>query len=277
MSHELRTPLNAVIGFSDMLTQENELMLDGKRRNEYAGLINDSGKHLLSVVNGILDMSKIETGNFEITPEPFAPAQVVASCCSLLALRASEAGVRLEKLAPADLPDIVADKRAVQSDLAQPRVQCDPLHRSRRHGDGLARAPKRPRSLLPSRTTASASAKPISRASASRISRLPPPTTAATRHRARTLHRQRTGAASRRQAFDQQPHRGGHARHRALAARLRARAAGQKPAAQQPNGVVSYLAGHGSAPHAGPAREARARCWNATTLNLEDIQVKKSA
>jgi len=117
MSHELRTPLNAVIGFSDMLTKEEELMLDGKRRKEYAVLINDSGKHLLSVVNGILDMSKIETGNFAITPEPFAPAEVVAACCDLLALRASEAGVRLERRGSAELPDIVADKRAVQQIL----------------------------------------------------------------------------------------------------------------------------------------------------------------
>ena len=117
MSHELRTPLNAIIGFSDMLMKEAELMLDGKRRNEYAGLINDSGHHLLSVVNGILDMSKIETDNFEITPEPFAPAQVIAGCCGLLALRAREAGVRLERLAADDLPDIVADKRAVNQIL----------------------------------------------------------------------------------------------------------------------------------------------------------------
>jgi cell cycle sensor histidine kinase DivJ len=117
MSHELRTPLNAVIGFSDMLMKEDELMLDRRRRNEYAGLINDSGTHLLSVVNGILDMSKIETGNFEITPEPFAPAQVIAGCCGLLALRASEAGVRLQQLAAADLPEIVADKRAVSQIL----------------------------------------------------------------------------------------------------------------------------------------------------------------
>jgi two-component system, cell cycle sensor histidine kinase DivJ len=117
MSHELRTPLNAVIGFSEMLMKEDELMLDGKRRKEYAGLINNSGKHLLSVVNGILDMSKIETGNFTITPEPFAPAQIVASCCELLALRASEAGVRLEQRASAGLPDIVADRRAVQQIL----------------------------------------------------------------------------------------------------------------------------------------------------------------
>jgi cell cycle sensor histidine kinase DivJ len=113
MSHELRTPLNAIIGFSEMLKREAALMLDAQRRNEYAGLINDSGNHLLSVVNGILDMSKIETDNFEITPEPFNPGQVIASCCDILALRAREAGVALERLVPGDLPEIVADKRAL--------------------------------------------------------------------------------------------------------------------------------------------------------------------
>jgi cell cycle sensor histidine kinase DivJ len=117
MSHELRTPLNAIIGFSDMLMNETSLMLDIKRRNEYAGLINSSGRHLLEVVNGILDMSKIETGNFEITPESFAPSQVVAGCCELLALRASEAGVRLEKISSANLPEIIADRRALNQIL----------------------------------------------------------------------------------------------------------------------------------------------------------------
>jgi cell cycle sensor histidine kinase DivJ len=117
MSHELRTPLNAIIGFSDMLMQEAVLMLDAKLRNEYAGLINGSGHHLLSVVNGILDMSKIEIGNFEITPEPFAPAQVFAGCCGLLAPRAREAGVQLEKLAADELPEMIADKRALNQIL----------------------------------------------------------------------------------------------------------------------------------------------------------------
>jgi cell cycle sensor histidine kinase DivJ len=114
MSHELRTPLNAIIGFSEMLTQEEQMRLDQERRQEYARLINDSGHHLLAVVNGILDMSKMETGDFEITPEPFAPAQVVGGCCDLLALKAREAGIELAIELAADLPDIVADKRAVK-------------------------------------------------------------------------------------------------------------------------------------------------------------------
>jgi two-component system, cell cycle sensor histidine kinase DivJ len=112
MSHELRTPLNAIIGFSEMITQEETLALDAARRREYAQLINDSGQHLLSVVNGILDMSKMEAGNFEISPEPFAPRAGLMSCCNLLALKAREGGVDLVVNAPQDLPGMTGDPRA---------------------------------------------------------------------------------------------------------------------------------------------------------------------
>jgi signal transduction histidine kinase len=117
MSHELRTPLNAIIGFSEMLMKENALALDSGRRSEYARVINTSGQHLLSVVNGMLDTSRIEAGRFEIAPETFAPAPVIAACCDLLALQASEAGVGLERAIADDLPDIVADKRALSQIL----------------------------------------------------------------------------------------------------------------------------------------------------------------
>jgi two-component system, cell cycle sensor histidine kinase DivJ len=112
MSHELRTPLNAIIGFSEMIVQEDVLMVDAARRKEYAQLINDSGQHLLSVVNGILDMSKMESGNFEITPEPFAPRAALFNCCNLLALKARESGIDLVTRAPEDLPDMTGDPRA---------------------------------------------------------------------------------------------------------------------------------------------------------------------
>ena len=116
MSHELRTPLNAIIGFSDMLTNES-LTLDAARRAEYCRLINESGRHLLSVVNGILDMSKMETGNFQITPEPFGPAQVIGNCCDLLALKAQDAGVALKCSIADNLPEMVADRRALSQIL----------------------------------------------------------------------------------------------------------------------------------------------------------------
>ncbi len=112
MSHELRTPLNAIIGFSEMIVQEDVLMLNAARRKEYAQLINDSGQHLLSVVNGILDMSKMESGNFEISPEPFAPRAALLNCCNLLALKARENAIDLVSRAPEDLPDMTGDPRA---------------------------------------------------------------------------------------------------------------------------------------------------------------------
>ena len=112
MSHELRTPLNAVIGFSEMIVQEDVLMVDAARRKEYAQLINDSGQHLLSVVNGILDMSKMESGHFEISPEPFAPRAALLNCCNLLALKARDNAIDLVSRAPEDLPDMTGDPRA---------------------------------------------------------------------------------------------------------------------------------------------------------------------
>jgi two-component system, cell cycle sensor histidine kinase DivJ len=113
MSHELRTPLNAIIGFSEMLTKEGSLMIGPERRHEYAHLINESGRHLLAVVNGILDMSKIETGNFEIAPEVLAPEHVIGDACDMLALKAREAGIELVMRRGDKLPQVVADKRAL--------------------------------------------------------------------------------------------------------------------------------------------------------------------
>jgi cell cycle sensor histidine kinase DivJ len=112
MSHELRTPLNAIIGFSEMIVQEDVLMVDAARRKEYAQLINDSGQHLLSVVNGILEMSKMESGNYEISPEPFAPRAALLNCCNLLALKARENGIDLISRASEDLPVMTGDPRA---------------------------------------------------------------------------------------------------------------------------------------------------------------------
>ena len=117
MSHELRTPLNAIIGFSEMIVKETELSLDAARRHEYAKLINDSGQHLLSVVNGILDMSKMESGGFEISAEPFEPREAIVSCSNLMALKARENGIDLVVSLPQDLPGMVGDQRAFKQIL----------------------------------------------------------------------------------------------------------------------------------------------------------------
>ena len=112
MSHELRTPLNVIIGFSELLTKEGPMMIDAERRHNYARLIHESGNHLLAVVNDILDMSKIDSGNFEIAPEPFALDRAVATCCDLMALKAAEADIELMRRIAPGLPEINGDRRA---------------------------------------------------------------------------------------------------------------------------------------------------------------------
>jgi cell cycle sensor histidine kinase DivJ len=117
MSHELRTPLTAIIGFSDLLRNASENLIDNARAPEYARIINDSGHHLLAVANEILDLSRLETGNFGLFPEPLRLDAVIAGCAELVALRAQEAGVVVNIAVPADLPEIVADRRAVMQIL----------------------------------------------------------------------------------------------------------------------------------------------------------------
>jgi cell cycle sensor histidine kinase DivJ len=117
VSHELRTPLNAIIGFSEMLTREKSMMIDTKQREDYARLIRDSGEHLLALVNGILDVSQIETGNFTLAPKSFAVGELIEGCCEMMTLHAERVGISLSiDLAPG-LPEIVADKRAIRQIL----------------------------------------------------------------------------------------------------------------------------------------------------------------
>jgi cell cycle sensor histidine kinase DivJ len=117
MSHELRTPLNAIIGFSELLVQPGMVPPDDPRRDEYARIINGSGRHLLEVVNAILDMSKIESGMMMVEQERVEVGQVIQSSRELLAVRAADKAVSLtEGIAP-DLPDLIADRRALKQVL----------------------------------------------------------------------------------------------------------------------------------------------------------------
>jgi cell cycle sensor histidine kinase DivJ len=117
VSHELRTPLNAIIGFSEMLTSETSHGLDAERRADYARVIRDSGQHLLAVVNGILDVSRIEAGHFDLNPEAFAVAPLVESCHEMMLLRAEQAGIRFDVELARDLPEAVADQLALRQVL----------------------------------------------------------------------------------------------------------------------------------------------------------------
>ncbi|MCR5858890.1 HAMP domain-containing sensor histidine kinase [Mesorhizobium sp. J428] len=117
VSHELRTPLNAIIGFSDMLAYEMVGRFTDPRQKEYACLIRDSGGHLLSVVNSILDVSKIESGAYPIRPEPFRFAEAASTCHAMLALQAAEKSVELSNRVTPAVGEICADRRAVQQIL----------------------------------------------------------------------------------------------------------------------------------------------------------------
>lgn len=117
VSHELRTPLNAILGFSDILSGEYFGKLENDRQREYVELIRQSGAHLLSVVNTMLDMSKIEAGHYELIVEPFAIADSVLACEAMLALQAREKGVTLTSRLQRAMGEILADQRAIQQIL----------------------------------------------------------------------------------------------------------------------------------------------------------------
>nr|WP_317208262.1 HAMP domain-containing sensor histidine kinase [Rhizobium halophilum] len=117
VSHELRTPLNAILGFSDVLAGEYFGRLETDRQKEYVGLIRQSGAHLLSVVNTMLDMSKIEAGRYELLAEPFPIGDVVESCRAMLDLQARSKGVTLTARTAKGLGEVVADRRAVKQIL----------------------------------------------------------------------------------------------------------------------------------------------------------------
>jgi cell cycle sensor histidine kinase DivJ len=117
VSHELRTPLNAILGFSDILTGEYFGKLENDRQREYVTLIHQSGSHLLSVVNTMLDVSKIEAGRYELMSEPFVVADSVRACEQMLGLQAREKGIKLTSRVPRALGEAIADQRAIQQIL----------------------------------------------------------------------------------------------------------------------------------------------------------------
>jgi len=117
VSHELRTPLNAILGFSEILGDSELAPPEPAKRIEYARIIHSSAEHLLSVVNLVLDMSKIEAGKFEILAEPFELEPLVKDCCDMLRLKAENGKVALVRAETDFLVELVADKRACRQIL----------------------------------------------------------------------------------------------------------------------------------------------------------------
>ncbi|MCY0094415.1 sensor histidine kinase [Hoeflea ulvae] len=117
VSHELRTPLNAILGFSDILAREYFGTFNDERQREYVALIHQSGEHLLSLVNTMLDMSKIDSGRYEVFVEPFQIGEVVDSCDAMLRLQATNRGVTLTRRLARGAGEVIADKGAMQQIL----------------------------------------------------------------------------------------------------------------------------------------------------------------
>jgi two-component system cell cycle sensor histidine kinase PleC len=116
MSHELRTPLNAIIGFSGIIeslpkTKDNEKTID------YAGHISRAGNHLLDVINDILDISKIESGNFELSRDEISLYDTANAAAELVRARCAEKKQRLDVLMPERLPTVWADNRRIKQVL----------------------------------------------------------------------------------------------------------------------------------------------------------------
>jgi signal transduction histidine kinase/DNA-binding response OmpR family regulator len=108
MSHELRTPLNAILGFSELLLDAGEDDLDGDTETTYLDRIHDSGKHLLKLINDILDLSKIEAGRMDLHAEQFDVGRILGDVLSTVRPLAERKGIEL-RADPSEAGDLYAD------------------------------------------------------------------------------------------------------------------------------------------------------------------------
>ncbi|MBP6014483.1 MAG: PAS domain-containing protein [Alphaproteobacteria bacterium] len=111
MSHELRTPLNAIIGFSELLMSDTASGFPEERRVEYQRDINSSGKHLLGVINDILDISRIEAGKMMMDEEDVALAELIDTALRMTRPKADDGGVALSRQALGTVPGVIGDRR----------------------------------------------------------------------------------------------------------------------------------------------------------------------
>ena len=114
MSHELRTPLNAILGFSEVMKNEVFGAHATPSYRDYSADIHGSGQHLLTLINEILDLSRIEAGRYELNEEAMVLAHTVSECRHMLNLRAKAKNQTVREQLDPSLPRIWADERAVR-------------------------------------------------------------------------------------------------------------------------------------------------------------------
>lgn len=117
MSHELRTPLNAIIGFSGLLQQEPFGELGHGKYREYSRDIRESGEHLLSLINDILDLAKVESGNAELYEEDIDFPKLAQAIEAILQHQIAEQAIDCQLLFPPDLPFVRVDERKIKQIL----------------------------------------------------------------------------------------------------------------------------------------------------------------
>jgi len=117
MSHELRTPLNAIIGFSELMCGESFGRIGNRRYVEYASDIQESAKHLLAVINEVLDFSRAEAGELKLNENEVDPKEAIHSARRIVEERATAAGLTLEAAVPDDLPNLLADEHMLKQML----------------------------------------------------------------------------------------------------------------------------------------------------------------
>jgi two-component system, cell cycle sensor histidine kinase PleC len=117
MSHELRTPLNAILGFSEIIAQECFGPVGSERYRDYAGDIHTSGAHLLSLINDLLDVAKIEAGRMDIAPHPLDAARTFDVALKLIGTKAREKDQALVIAVEDNAPGLYADERALKQML----------------------------------------------------------------------------------------------------------------------------------------------------------------
>ncbi len=114
MSHELRTPLNSIIGFSEFVSSQAFGAVGDPQYVEHAQYALDSARHLLEMVNSILDMSKIDAGMMQLEPGKVNIASVLRRCARVVNELARQHGVTIKVAVPLNVPDILADERALR-------------------------------------------------------------------------------------------------------------------------------------------------------------------
>ena len=114
MSHELRTPLNAILGFSEVMAREVLGPLNNPTYKEYANDIKQSGEHLLTLINEILDLSRIEAGRFELNESELKLSELVEECCRMMDLKIRGKDIKIVPQYDQALLPIVADETTVR-------------------------------------------------------------------------------------------------------------------------------------------------------------------